>query len=81
MSQRDEEEEMPNLGEDLDLRGLTNAQKMSALKKTIDSEDEDGDVIVQARNRSRAARNQKNQKSREPSEAGIKLLNVNIELD
>ena len=72
---------MPNLGEDLDLRGLTNAQKMSALKKTIDSEDEDGDVIVQARNRSRAARNQKNQKSREPSEAGIKLLNVNIELD
>ena len=63
---------------------------MSQLKKTIDSEDEDGDVIVQARNRSRAARknNSNNngfsppsQKSRDLSDAKIKLLNVNIEFD
>ena len=55
MSQRGDED--PLLDGDLD---MTSAQKMSALKKTIDSEDEDGDVIVQARNRSRAAKNQSN---------------------
>ena len=49
---------------------------MSALKKTIDSEDED-DVVVQTRDRSRAT----NGHRRDPSEqAQLKSLEVNIDL-
>lgn len=50
------------------------ATPVSALKRTIDSEDEDGDVIVQARNRSRAMREGSSEAAR------LKQLDVNIDL-
>ena len=52
--------------------------KMSHLKRTIDSDDED-EVVVQMRNNSKARATGKTG-PRESSEAKIKLLNVNIEL-
>lgn len=51
---------------------MNSAQKMSAMKKTIDSEDEDDDMVIQARNRSRTAKGDKvgdHQHQRESSEA------------
>lgn len=64
---------------------MNSAQKMSAMKKTIDSEDEDDDIVVQARNRSRTAKGDTvgdHQHQRESSEAAqIKLLKVNVDLE
>ena len=51
---------------------MNSAQKMSAMKKTIDSEDEDDDMVIQARNRSRTGKGDKigdHQHQRESSEA------------
>ena len=61
---------------------MNSAQKMSAMKKTIDSEDEDDDIVVQARNRSRAGKDGDAHHQRESSEAAqIKLLKVNVDLE
>ena len=48
---------------------MNSAQKMSAMKKTIDSEDEDDDMVIQARNRSRTAKGDAAGEQRESSEA------------
>ena len=61
---------------------MNSAQKMSAMKKTIDSEDEDDDIVVQARNRSRTAKGENVEQQRDSSEAAqIKLLKVNVDLE
>ena len=61
---------------------MNSAQKMSAMKKTIDSEDEDDDMVIQARNRSRTAKGENVEQQRDSSEAAqIKLLKVNVDLE